>query len=551
MIYSIISLGVIVLNTVAWFLIYRKGQALITRWFLIPLGGAILWTLGWLVIYQVGQLDASSIEVRSVLDELVAYIYSNQAYLVEIFGKVMYSGALAIPFGFMVTALHYPRVTKHPYWNLLISDILLATYVIFLVPMIFFDHVISGAVTVNGFVLPEYGNWFWLYGIVISLGLLGGCMIMIRRMQRVKDEKQRTVMKFFLLGFFLTVIGVMSTNILYPALYGEGIVSVFGPLFTSIWVTFVLIGLFRAGVVDVKVVVSQILLGFMGLIIVIITVNNESLVSLIFDLLVLAIFLVLSYLLIRELQRESERKDALRKANTKLQKLVDVKDNFLRMTSHQLRTPLSGLQGYVSLLLENEEKEFKYPKDMKGDLVKIFLNTQRLSTVVDDLSMANAISSKRFELDMKHDVEVDVLMNKVIEDRTHFIQEKEIDITCECKTDQYHVKADVLHLENAFAKLIDNALMFGKKKVQVALECGTKYITIRIKDDGMGITRDEMQSLYQRFRRSKRAIRVHPDGSGLGLYLAKYVIENHGGDISAKSAGEDKGAEFIVRLPKA
>jgi len=220
------------------------------------------------------------------------------------------------------------------------------------------------------------------------------------------------------------------------------------------------------------------------------------------------------------------------------------------MTAHQLRAPLGVIHQYLSLLIDNEGSEFFYDQIMKNDLVKMYINTQRLQTVVDDISLANSISSQTDVLRIEKKIDLQEVLEAAIISREHSILEKHIEVTMDSNERDYSVVGDAFWLKQALMKVLENALIFGKEKIRVRLDLGTKYYSITITDDGIGLIKEEVKNLYRRFYRSKRALIRHPDGSGLGLYLAKYIIESHGGSIKMSSPGIDQGTICRIRIPK-
>jgi signal transduction histidine kinase len=106
-------------------------------------------------------------------------------------------------------------------------------------------------------------------------------------------------------------------------------------------------------------------------------------------------------------------------------------------------------------------------------------------------------------------------------------------------------------LKEALNNIIDNAVFYGRGKITITLDAkGKEFFIIAIKDNGVGITKEDAKKIWKKFERGKKSSLINPNGSGLGLYLAKQIMLKHGGDIEAHSNGRDKGSIFIFTLPK-
>lgn len=546
MLYAAVALTTLILNIIAWISLSRYKGDLISSWFLVPLGGTIIWVSSWLLLFGLSQYFAS-LPADTVVSNLG--FLENQTVIAEVAMRYLHVGLLVIVFGLLLSCLHYPRVVYHPQVNRLITGAVIGAFNVVVIPLIG-NSVVAGVVLKDGLYTAVYTSLFGWYQLLIGVVFTGSVLVLLRRVPRISEEKERRIMLYFVGGFIISLVGIVITNLIYPIFQGVGNIPALGPIFSGVWIITLSIGLTQEGFLDGKMVVVQSLLGFLAFILLLIMINNTSVIAITFDAIVLICYLVLCLFLIRELEKESKYKSILRDTNQSLEKMVDVKDSFLRMTAHQLRAPLGVIQEYLALLIDNEGSSFHYDQIMKNDLVKMYTNTQRLQTVVDDISLANSISSGQEVLRMDTALDLQQVLEAAIVSREHSILERHIEVTIDTEVDQYQVAGDPIWLKQALIKILENALIFGKKQVQVQLDAATKYYYIRIQDDGIGLSKDERKNLYRRFYRSKRALTVHPDGSGLGLYLARHIIEAHGGTIKMTSPGVNQGTTCTIRLPK-
>lgn len=239
-----------------------------------------------------------------------------------------------------------------------------------------------------------------------------------------------------------------------------------------------------------------------------------------------------------------------KRARIELERLDTSKTDFILMTQHYLRTPLTVINGY-NQTLESERLGALTP-EVKGVVEKMAAQLQKLIKLINDLATITQISVGKIIL-QKENVSLVELLDEVCAHAGPDAQKKEINLalTCsgECKT--AHVFADKTRLREAIDNVVDNAIKYTPRgSVAVAAELGAGTVRIAIKDTGIGIASDDLKSLFSRaFERGADAKDIYAIGQGLGLMVSKNIIEAHGGTISAVSEGKDKGSTFIIELP--
>ncbi len=250
-----------------------------------------------------------------------------------------------------------------------------------------------------------------------------------------------------------------------------------------------------------------------------------------------------------KLDQEVKKKTAeLRKANEELKQLDEAKSEFISIASHQLRTPLTIIKGYISMMLEGNFG--KVPVKINDNLKKVFSANERLINLVENLLDISRIESGRQEFNFSRArledmaaVVVDNFKNNAKDKKLILIFHKPSSPTPEVKLD-----ADKIH--EVMMNFVDNAIKYTKKgKVEVSVQANDGHVTYCVKDNGMGISSEVMPVLFQKFSRGKGSFRSHTEGLGLGLYVAKMMIDAHKGKIWAESDGEGKGSRFCFSLP--
>lgn len=267
------------------------------------------------------------------------------------------------------------------------------------------------------------------------------------------------------------------------------------------------------------------------------------------------IAVVFGIMLIRSVRQEIERKeelqtmaDRLAVANDQLRKLDSSKSEFISIASHQLRTPLTAIKGFVSLLLEGSYGVV--PGPISDVLNKIYTSNERIIQLVENLLSISRIESGKIQYEYA-DVRVEDMLSELRDTFMISAKKKELELVFdEVKTPLPLVWVDRQKALEVISNLIDNALKYTSAgNVTVRVEAVAGAVRVAVSDTGIGMSADTMPYLFVKFSRGKDVGRLHANGTGLGLYVGKQMIEAQGGRIWAESAGEGKGSTFFVELP--
>jgi signal transduction histidine kinase len=280
------------------------------------------------------------------------------------------------------------------------------------------------------------------------------------------------------------------------------------------------------------------------------TWTAETITLRIFDGLSFVLFLILGYILIQGVLREIHYREELQTAYEDLKKLDEAKSEFISIASHQLRTPLSAIKGYISLLLEGTYGQLE--EKAKKPLGNVYQANERLVKLVNDLLNISRIEGGRVKL-QKEMVDIGEVALNVVSLLKIEAQNKGISLKLEKpKEPILAIRADKEKISQALLNLIDNAIRYTEKGgVTIRLSYLDNQIQVEVKDTGAGLEPSELQELFQSFSRGQAGSRFWTEGMGLGLYVAKKFVELHNGRIRAESEGRDKGASFFVELPVA
>ena len=241
----------------------------------------------------------------------------------------------------------------------------------------------------------------------------------------------------------------------------------------------------------------------------------------------------------------------LRHANSELKELDKAKDEFISMASHQLRTPLTAVRGYTSMVMDGDFGNVS--NEQKDTLKQSFDAATRMTRLVDDLLNVSRIQSGKFKIER---TEVD--LNKVLPEEVSMLgtaaEMKHVTINFhKPKAPVPALQIDEGKTRQCLMNLMDNAIYYsstaeGGGKVDVYLEADADWVSFKVKDNGIGVPKAEQAKLFQKFYRAPNAQKTRPDGTGLGLFLVGRVTKDQGGEIIFESE-EGKGSTFGFKLP--
>ena len=236
----------------------------------------------------------------------------------------------------------------------------------------------------------------------------------------------------------------------------------------------------------------------------------------------------------RLLEAEREASAVLSEQNERLLELDRMKDQFVGTVTHELRTPLTSMIGYLEMLTGESDVGELSAEEQQHFLEIVDRNCQRLNRLVDDILTVARIDSGRFSLE-RTSVDLVSLASERIESIRAAAEQKEVDIRLTIDQEPPPFYADAMRLGQLLDNLLSNAVKFtpAGSVVRVTLALRGDMVRVEVADSGVGIPKDELDKLFDRFFRASTAAAVQ--GTGLGLSIAKSIVEAHGGAISVES----------------
>lgn len=244
----------------------------------------------------------------------------------------------------------------------------------------------------------------------------------------------------------------------------------------------------------------------------------------------------------------SQRAELLDGQKRQLIKLNRSKDDFISIASHQLRTPATAVKQYVGMFLEGYVGEVS--PDQQEILKKAYKSNERQLTVINELLKTAQLDAADFKLEMRN-CSVNQLIAESVADLGPMLKLREQHISVQKAADDLAL-ADCDELRLVFDNLLENASKYSEigRRIRVTTSSGKGIIKITVADQGVGIKQDDLGLIFDKFSRVDNAMSSTVEGSGLGLYWVKRIVDLHDGTVDVEST-PGKGSKFTICLPLA
>ncbi len=439
------------------------------------------------------------------------------------------------------------------------------------IPFIFLTHLVIDKIwfTGQGVIHIEYGNleWIFFWQVLIASFLI--IRSLVKRLKTEKKELEKAKIRYLLIGFsfFLIVNGIF--NIILPVFFQRFNLYAFGDYSTIVFLSFIAYAITKKNLFGVKVVLSTMAIGLIAILLLIdmVIFTADILWIRVMKGLVFVSFLGFGTLLVKSVVREIERREELEKlsdelvemniklkeANKKLEKLDKAKSEFISIASHQLRTPLTAIKGYLSMIEDGSYGDIS--DSVRSKLGDVLDSSERLIALVNDLLSVSRIESGKIEMEFEK-VEIGSFLEGMIDELRIAAESKGLYLKMEKEIhEKLLVDFDEGRMRQVILNLIDNAIKYTKEGgVTITLKkqemkSGKDSALVSVSDTGEGMTKKDIDNMFQSFSRGSAGDLMHAEGAGLGLYIAKKFVDMHNGSIWIESEGKGKGTTFFIELP--
>lgn len=371
------------------------------------------------------------------------------------------------------------------------------------------------------------------------------------RSARKDIDKKR--IKYFGIGMVSLLLAFSWGNIV-GSFTEDWVIAQYGLFGMPVFIGFLAFLIVRYKAFDVKLIGVQVLV--VGLILLIgsqFFFAKES-INLILIGMTLFFTMGFGFALIRSVQREIKRKEELQvltqelaTANQELKRLDAAKSEFISIASHQLRTPITAIKGYVSLVLEGSYGNVI--PSVQDILNKVYVVNNRMSQLVEDLLSISRIESGRVQYNFTA-AQLEPIVADAVDMFALMAKQKGLSLKMRLpKKTLPKLSLDVNKIREVISNLIDNAIKYTKEGgVTVTVEGGAEAVLVRVEDTGIGIASHDIERIFEKFTRSSETMKLDVSGTGLGLFVGKNFMKAHGGTLTVVSLGQGRGTCFTMRF---
>jgi signal transduction histidine kinase len=446
--------------------------------------------------------------------------------------------------------------------SLLQDFIFLLPFLLLMIAMFVNQNTILNQVyeTASGKNVTFNNNNYILFGVFFLLYISHAYYLLIKKMNVASNVLER---RQTLLIIYSTIVGFICSSFSNLILPWFGVYSLIwiGPLFGLSMVAVILYAITKHQLFNIKTVATEIFIFILWIAVFIQILLEDNTQKQLQSGALLVFLIFFGVLLIKSVIKEVRQrellqvlKDALQKSNTDLEDaneqlkgLDKLKTEFLSLASHQLRSPLTAIKGYSSMLIEDSFG--KIDEHQKEAVKRIYTSAQGLVSIVEDLLDVTKIEQGGMKYQFL-ETDIKKLVTDLYNEMLIPAQNKGLKFSLNIdEKENYIMSVDSTKLKQVFLNLVDNSIKYTKEGyVKIMLSKTNNSLHFVVQDSGLGVTAETKKRLFQKFSRGE-AGKTNTGGSGLGLYIAQKIVGAHKGTITIESEGEGKGAAFIVEIP--
>lgn len=352
--------------------------------------------------------------------------------------------------------------------------------------------------------------------------------------------------------FITTIIGSIFNIFMLRATVSDYIG--WGPLATIIMVVFITYAIMRHNLMSVKVISAEFFAIILILLLAVRLIISKGLTEWIINGVSLTFAVLFGILLIKNVIKEVEQREKLEiltrqlgEANEKLKELDHMKSEFLSFASHQIKAPLAAIKGFATLIFDGT---YGQASDKISEAAhKIKDSADNMTKLVTDFLNVRKIEEGKMQNNLERTGGIKIIKD-IFEELKPIAQNKKLDFGLDVPAEEIFINADTQNIRQVFQNIIDNAIKYTDSGfVKVKTEVQGSYLVFSVFDSGHGISKELLPHLFEEFQRDGKEKKI--EGTGLGLFIAKRIVESHKGEMWVESEGQGKGSTFFVRIPLA
>jgi len=514
-----------------------------------------------------------------ILTAFLSEIPKNLKYSLFL-SRIAYTGALLSAVFLFYFSFYFPRkkVLKRE-----INYLIIGTSLILTLANLGSGLIVKDAVPVSwGFNLV-FGKLYFPYLIFCIFVVFYAFKNFLSDFKKV-TKLERLQLGYLLLGLLIFTATSIIVNVIIRSITGSDIYYRIGNYSGIFLVGLSGIAILKYHLFEVRVILTELLVGLMGIILFLQIIFAQNLQWRISSFSTFLLFLIFAFYLVKSVHEEERRREEAEKLAQKereiaekyqvltirlmaverslreiaererilresAEKLSQAKTEFIALVSHQLRTPLTIISGYLSMILDEDYGEIS--QKLKEIIKKILQSTQRLIRLVNSILDVSKIEAGEMEVNFER-VDLREIAREVVDELKMKAKEKNLYLELKEPKEKIENFVDKEKIKEVLFNLVDNAIKYTQEG---GITLSLKRIVeknvdqICVKDTGEGLTKEEREKIFERFSRGRAGLKFWTEGAGLGLFISKSFVEMHGGKIWVESEGKGKGSTFYIELP--
>ncbi|MFA5985901.1 MAG: ATP-binding protein [Parcubacteria group bacterium] len=399
----------------------------------------------------------------------------------------------------------------------------------------------------------QFGELYWYLYLFVLGYFLYSAYILVQRFrdkntsQEIKNQIKIIISAF---GFFVFLaIGLMFSAwffVVNDYAIGDNILLFF-PFCMVAFIGITIYAITKYQFLNLRSVVARMLIYTTWILIATQYFFVYSTINVILVTFTLLLSIIFGGMLLYSVKMEIQRKKELEVANEQLRELDKKKSEFISMASHQLRTPLTTMKGFIGVIQKGAYGEiplnFKEPIDVMENA------NNRLIALVEDMLDVSRMELGKAEFNFeKHNI--NDIVKELHASFSLIAKQKNISLRIKLDPAMPEIMLDEAKMRETLSNIIDNALKYTQEgSVTICTKYEGNDVKVLVTDTGIGIMPEEKHTLFEKFSRGQKAKEIKKEGLGLGLYMGRKIVEAHGGTIHALPHEGDKGMTFVVELP--
>jgi signal transduction histidine kinase len=466
--------------------------------------------------------------------------------------KSLYASAIFITSSFYYFVQIFINSKKRFSWEivvLLIFNLILAGLILFGNTIIYSANI--SQLGERTFIL---GKYYILYVVYVSFFLFISFIKLFVQSKRTIDRVEKSQFLYLAIGYSIPGIIDCTTNLILPWFHYFSL-NWFGPAATVFMVIIISYAVAKHRLFSIQVVAAEILI-FILWIFTLAKITLPNLQGSFINIGYLLFVIIIGYLLIRSVKKEIEQRiknqqlaEQLERLNRELKEVDELKSELVSLATHHIATPLTAVKGYVSLIQEGNYGSIS--EEIKPVIDIVEKSTNSMATIVRDFIDVTLLEDGKIKYNFSNfNLENTI---KKISNRYHDpILQKGLQFNFDYEhNSDFIVCADEEKIERSISNIFENSIRYTKKGgISVSLKVKNEVFLIKISDSGERNLPVMSQKLSKKFTQSNDEFEASVIGNGLGLYVAKKMIEAHKGSMKIESKGSAGGMDFFIELPK-